>query len=142
MANENKELARRLIEELDKGNAAIFKQLCAADFKLYVPGSSEPLSPEAATQFVETFYNAFPDYSHRIEDVIAERDKVVVRCVNSGTHKDEYMGIPATGKSFEYGAIVILHITDGKITEVWAQEDTMWMMEQLGMELKPKEIGT
>ena len=67
---------------------------------------------------------------------------MVVRIVNRGTHKDEYIGIPATGKSFEYGEIFIARITGGKITEAWAQEDTLWMMEQLGMELKPKEIGT
>lgn len=98
MSEQNKKLVRHLFDELDKGNAAILMELCTSDSKFYPPGSFEPLSPEALTQFVRSYYKAFPDYTHRIEEVIAEGDKVVVRFVCSGTHKDEYMGIPATGK--------------------------------------------
>ena len=142
MSKQNKELVRYLFGELDKGNTAILMELCTPDFEFHPPGSFESLSLNAAIQFVESYYKAFPDYTHRIEDVIAEADKMVLRFVCSGTHKGEYRGIPATGRSFKYGEIFIARIAGGKITEAWAQEDTPWMMEQLGLELKPKEIST
>ncbi len=48
-------------------------------------------------------------------------------------------GIPATGVKTEAGGIEIFHIEDGKIVEVWEISDTLGIMQQLGMELKPKE---
>ncbi len=51
------------------------------------------------------------------------------------------MGIPPTGYKVEYGEIVIVHFADGKITEIWTQEGDLWMMQQLGMDLVPKESG-
>jgi predicted ester cyclase len=39
----------------------------------------------------------------------------------------------------EAGAIDIFHIVDGKIVEVWEISDRLGLMQQLGMELKPKE---
>jgi len=39
----------------------------------------------------------------------------------------------------ELGAIEIYHIVDGKIVEIWEISDRLSLMQQLGMELKPKE---
>ena len=136
---ENKAIARRLFEELDKGNPGIFMELCTLDAKLYPTGSAEPVAPSDIVPFVASFYEAFPDYKHSIEDVIAAGDRVVLRCVCRGTHTGEFMGIPPTGNAFQYGEIVICRITKGKIVGCWVQEDNLWMMQQLGMELKPKD---
>ena len=42
--------------------------------------------------------NAFPDMHIDIEDLIAEGDKVVIRCTASGTHLGKFMDVPPTGK--------------------------------------------
>ena len=55
----------------------------------------------------------------------------MVRCTCRGTQKGEFKSIPPTGKDFEYGEIIIFRLTDGKIEEVWVQEDELWMMQQL-----------
>jgi len=39
----------------------------------------------------------------------------------------------------EAGGIEIYHFKDGKIVEVWEISDALGLMQQLGMELKPKE---
>ena len=51
------------------------------------------------------------------------------------------MGIPPTGNKVEYGEIAIIRFAGGKIAEIWVQEDDLWMMQQLGMDLVPKESG-
>jgi predicted ester cyclase len=48
-------------------------------------------------------------------------------------------GFPATGNKFEYSAIVIVRIEDGRIIEEKIEFDELGFMMQLGMELKPKE---
>ena len=94
---------------------------------------------EASLQFNTVLYGSFPDLTYTIEDIIAKGDKVVVRCTTRGTHEGEFQGIPATGKKIEYGRIQIWKIKDGKVVEGRVQVDILMMMQQLGVDLKPKE---
>jgi len=137
----NKDVALRLFEELDKKNPGIFEELCVEDARIYMPGRSEPYTVREIIELISMYYDALPDYKHTIEDVISEGDKVVVRSTNRGTHTGEFMGIPPTGNKVEYGEIAIVRFADGKIAAVWVQEDDLWMMQQLGMDLVPKESG-
>jgi len=136
---QNKATVLRLFEELDKKNFGIIKELCSPDAKLYVAGSFEPVTVEEVASLVPMWYGAFPDYAHSVKDVIAKGDKVAVRCNYSGTHEGEFMGVPATGNTMEYGGLGIWQIKEGKIVAGWIMEDMLWLMQQLGMELKPKE---
>ncbi len=77
-------------------------------------------------------HTAFPDFHITIEDVIAEKDRVVLRFNWSGTHKEKFMGIPPTGKHITVNTICIYRIEGGKVKELWAQVDLQGMMQQLG----------
>ena len=134
---QNKELVRNFFAEIDKGNLDRVKELVADDFALYAPGLTEPWGVAELIQDIKAFYTAFPDNTHRIEDIISEGNKITVRLTSSGVQKGEYAGIPATGKKVTYSAIHMMAIGDGKIKEFWALEDTLGIMTQLGMELKP-----
>jgi steroid delta-isomerase-like uncharacterized protein len=75
---------------------------------------------------------AYPDLHFTVEDLIAEDDKVVVRDSVTGTHRGEYMGIPATGKSVTYHKIFIFRFLIGRIVETWSVVDVLSQMRQLG----------
>jgi ketosteroid isomerase-like protein len=139
LEEQNKAIVLRLFEELDKKNFGIFKELCSPDAKLYATGSFEPITVEEVASGVPMTYEAFPDYAHSVKDVIAKGDKVAIRLNCSGTHESEFMGIPATGNTIEFGELGILQIKEGKIVKGWFMEDVLGLMQQLGMELKPKE---
>lgn len=49
------------------------------------------------------------------------------------------MGIPPTGNRIRYFQMGVIQVVDGKIKEGWRVTDSLGMMQQLGMELKPKE---
>ena len=77
---------------------------------------------------------AFPDLRMDAEDVIASGDKVVVRARATGTHKGEFMGMPATGKSIDVQLIDIMGLgDDGLAHEHWGVVDALAMMQQLGV---------
>ncbi len=84
--------------------------------------------------FSKSFFAAFPDLNHIIEDTVADEEKVAVRFVMQGTHKGDFMGIPATGKHVTFEGIAILQIEDGKIAELRGVFDQGTMMRQLGVE--------
>ena len=76
---------------------------------------------------------AFPDLRVKVEDLIAEGDKIVGRVTLTGTHQGELMGIPATGKKVSFSEILIVRISNGKAVEQWEVADTMSRMQQLGV---------
>jgi predicted ester cyclase len=41
-------------------------------------------------QFYAAFWSAFPDLSAKIEEMVAEGDKVAIPVINTGTHKGEF----------------------------------------------------
>jgi predicted ester cyclase len=61
-----------------------------------------------------------------VEEQIEEDNKVVSRLVSTGTHRAEFLGVPATGCSVSVWGIAIDRIVDGKI------KDTRIIMEALG----------
>jgi len=85
------------------------------------------------------FAAAFQDTQLTIEGMIASDDRVMTRVKLTGTHKGEFEGIPPTGKVLTLNAFTVFRLVDGKIAEEWEVLDELGMMQQLGMELKPKE---
>ena len=97
---ENKALARRLIEEAwNQGNLATVDELL-------VPGHvghhslvpNQPPSRELYKQYIVRTRTAFPDFHATIEEQIAEGDLVVTRWSVQGTHQGMFRGHSPTGK--------------------------------------------
>jgi len=63
------------------------------------------------------FRTAFPDLQFRVEDMVAEGEKVVSRLTMRGTHQGDFQGIPPTGKQMTVTGITIERIVDGKAVE-------------------------
>ena len=57
---------------------------------------------------------------------------MALRFTFHGSHQGEFMGIAPTGKQVTMSGINIFRIADGKIVEMWNQEDVLGMMQQLG----------
>jgi steroid delta-isomerase-like uncharacterized protein len=136
---QNKEMARKFVEALDEGNFDIHEELFADDYVCHFAGIPEPLSRDAQKQLIKAYYEAFPNNTHSIEDIIAKDDKVIFRQINRATQEGEYYGITSTGKQVEYAGIWIFRVANDKIIESWGIEDNLGTMMQLGMELRPKE---
>jgi len=137
---QNKEVVLKFYEELDNGNIENVMELFAPNFLWYTPSNSpNPMSREEAHEFLKVVLIAFPKWQHKIEEIIAVGDKVITRAIDYTTHEGEFQGIPATGNKVEFGVIVIFRIEDGKIVEMREEGDMLGLMQQLGMELRPKE---
>jgi steroid delta-isomerase-like uncharacterized protein len=136
---QNKTIVRQLHEALDSQNINRLIEFFAPGAVAHGAGPHEDVTAENAAKFLEPFYQAFPDLTHSIEDIFAKGDMVAARILIQATHKGDLMGIPATGNRVRYYQIIILQVVDGKIKESWRITDSLGMMQQLGMELKPKE---
>lgn len=137
-AEENKALVRRFYEEIDKGNLDAMDELVAEDYIDHNPPPIPNLAPgrEGIKQAFKIFWEATPGY-HRIEDQIAEGDKVVTRLTSFGKHEGDLPRAPATGNEMKMTSITIHRIADGKLAEKWSEKDMISLLQQIGKMPRP-----
>jgi steroid delta-isomerase-like uncharacterized protein len=95
-----------------------------------------PLVPQGLTgfkQFFADWFNAVPDWSYNLTKIVAEGDTVWAYGTYTGTQKGDWLGIPATHKSYSMAAVDIFRIQDGKLAEHWDVLDTYGLFKQLGV---------
>ena len=131
-AETNKAIVRRLMDEEDKGNFDILDEICAPDYVMHLANNPEPLTRDGHKQVIRSFYAAFPNIHHQIEDLIAVDDRVVARLTFPGNHEGEWQGIAPTGKLVTFSGVVIARIAGGKIVELWSLLDLLGLLQQLG----------
>ncbi len=135
---QNKELVKELFAAIDAGNFDKLKELFADDFSLKVPGFAEPWETDMLFKAIKSHYIAFPDWTHVIEDVVTDGDRVAIKLNQNGTHKAEYEGISATDIEATLPAMHLFTVKNGKVIDWFAVEDYLGLYMQLGMELRPK----
>ncbi len=133
MPAENKAIVRRLYEEVwNKRKLEVISEIISPSHALHGPNiAGSAVGPEAYKRQLMAFLAGYSDLHFAIEDVIAENDKVVACWTFSGTHRGDYMGIPATNKKVSM---------DGITKYPWTElPSTTWPVEKSWI---PTGIGT
>jgi steroid delta-isomerase-like uncharacterized protein len=133
MSEENKQRLKEFYEEVvNAHDLSRLDEFLTDDFVEHEELPGIPPTKEGVKQFFAMMLTAFPDVTMSAEDVMAEGDKVWARIVIRGTHKGDFLGIPATGKSVEVQAVDMLSLRGGKAYEHYGVTDMMAMMQQIG----------
>jgi predicted ester cyclase len=130
---ENKNIVRRYQELYNSNDLDRLIEVVSED--LLTPNIMPGIPPglEGAKTAHQIMLAGFPDYQTVIEDILAEGDKVAARIKMMGTHTGEFMGIPPTGKQISFTGIYIARIANAKIVEHWGEEDSVSLLQQLGV---------
>jgi steroid delta-isomerase-like uncharacterized protein len=132
MTNENAQtVVRRFIREVFvDGRADRVSALVTDDFVSHgLPGSG----PEVMQNAIQRTSKALANAAMQIEDIFGADDRVAVRLTSRATQSGEFMGMPATGRTYEIEEIHIFRVADGRVAEHWHQIDAMGMLRQLGV---------
>jgi steroid delta-isomerase-like uncharacterized protein len=137
---QNKAIVRRFWEEIFNGRKfTLIDELFTTDWIYHGVAGQKVYGPEGLKQFLTAYHNAFPDIQVKVENLIAEGDKVVSHVTSRGTHKGELMGIAPTGKQITVPVICISRFVGDKIVEDWEIIDLFGMLQQLGVIPSPGE---
>jgi steroid delta-isomerase-like uncharacterized protein len=130
---DNKRLVRRLFDEVyNQGQFDAADELIAKGYVSHNKLELEVLGPQGIKDAARVQRAAFPDQVSEIVDLIAEDDKVVVRCRDTGTHTGAaFMDIPASGRRFEVTWIDIFRVENGRLAEAWLEVDIADFKRQL-----------
>ena len=145
-AREFAELTRRALETaFNQGDFSLVRETTAADAVTHDPSLPPELQgmrgPEPFVQQVSKYRAAFPDLRFRVEDTIAEGDKVAVRWRAEGTHQAELRGLAPTGVRGSTTGMSISRWEDGKAVEFWVEWDNLGLARQIGAAPPEGSVG-
>jgi predicted ester cyclase len=76
-----------------------------------------------------------PDLKFTVDETVSEKDKFVVAWTITGTHKGDFLGVPATNKKVSFTGITINQVAGGKLIESTVIWDGLGLLEQFGISL-------
>jgi steroid delta-isomerase-like uncharacterized protein len=120
-------------EAFNKGNLNIAEEVIAKNWVYRGAEGVELKGPEGFKQFVTMYRTAFPDLQIKVDDMVAEGDKVASVGTYKGTFKGPMMGIPPTGKQCSGKIMGFSRFEDAKEAEVLEIFDRLEMFQQLGV---------
>ena len=131
---EGVELIQRFYDEmLGQGNLDKLDELVTDDVVEHEQGlPGQPEGKEGVIFFVNTLRSAFSDIKATIDPSLESGDLAAAHVTITGKHTGDWMGVPASEKSFEIEGIDIVRIEDGKCAEHWGVTDNMALMVQIG----------
>ena len=89
--------------------------------------------PDARRSFIQIHRDAFPDLHIEVLDVVADDSMVAVRARMTGTHRADFLGIPASGNAFEVEFADIARFNGrGELVEIFNHADRLTLLQQLG----------
>jgi steroid delta-isomerase-like uncharacterized protein len=134
MDSENtlKDIYRRIIDAISRGDADGLDELMAPDIVDHNPVPNQAPGVEGFKQWVAYARSSFPDIAGTVEDVIAEGDRVAARVTWRGTHEGTFLGIPPSGKQVSFHAFHIVRFEGDRAAEWWGTADLLSVIQQLG----------
>ena len=131
---DNGAIVRDFVEEtINQGRIDSTDRFVWEDVVEQVPFPGQGPGVEGLKDVLRGMRAGFPDIHFAIEEQIAEGDKVLSRFEWTGTHRGEFLGVPATGRPVKVWGMVIDRLVDGKIKETRIIMDTLGLMMQLGV---------
>ncbi len=132
----NKLIACKFLELVGEGNVEEICKFIAPEWTMHIGLSSFeiPTGPEGMRKLFETFGQIKQQW--KIEDIIAEGNKVVVRATNNCV-QESFLGVLSYGRPQTFTATFIHQIIDGKIQETWRNADDLGRVLQLGAQIVP-----
>lgn len=131
---EMKSLARKIFEKgWNEGSYDVLYDLNAPNCVLHDPNFPiEGTGPESVVKFAKAVRKAFPDINFKIEDQIAEGDKVVNYIHVTGTQDGEFLGVPPTHKKASIACFTLQRFENGKVVDIINLWDALGFMKNAG----------
>ena len=126
------DLLRSAFTALNRGDLDACTRLMTEDFVINIAGMPFQMhGVDVWRRNTTVLRTAFPDFQVHVEDIFSSGDRIAVRLTVRGTHRGEFRGVPATGRTVEYSSTELYRVAGGLLAEEWIASDTESLMAQL-----------
>ena len=80
---------------------------------------------------VRAVVRAFPDYRWEVRRLVVDAPWIAAHLIDTGTHREAFRGIPATGRSVAVAEFAFYRVDAGQIAEVWGSAFHVQLLDQL-----------
>jgi steroid delta-isomerase-like uncharacterized protein len=130
-----RELVKRYFELLSGAPESLAAEILTLDFLFHHP----PLTPDEGwagrAVFLERALRvtrtAFPDMAFGVADIVVEGDRAAARWTMIGTHRGEYLGIPASGHLVRVTGMNWFEGREGMLASTHVNRDTWSLVQQI-----------
>ena len=129
-----KDLIGKFETMINTADETLAVELIAEDAIFYAPTQPEPLKgPKGYLAIVNMMRSAFSNVQWHLEDCVIEQDKIAVCWACTGTHDGNFMGHPATNKSFKVRCMNFYGLRNDKFISDIGCPDILGILIQTGM---------
>lgn len=122
----------KLYAAFDTGRLSLLDEAVSPNYVDHMPLPGVPGGREGLKRTVQIFRAGLPDMKSTIEATVVEGDLVVTRLTITGTHRGDFLGVPATGRRLRFAGLDVHRVADGRVVESWHVEDLLGALGQLG----------
>jgi predicted ester cyclase len=126
--DQNKQNVGKLFESFNQDDLGLVDQLIGPDYV----GPQGDRGPAGFKAIIAGLRTSFPDLRYTVDDLVGEGDQVAIRWHWTGTFKEPFRGIQATGKPVLNTGTAIFRLKDGKIVSATLETDRLGFLEQIG----------
>ena len=118
---------------INNATLAALDELTSEDIVTHTSVPNIAPTREGFRQFAGIYLNAFPVQHTEVHRLVAEGDLVTAIHTHHVTHGGDFMGAPASGKEAIVPGIEVYRLAQGRIVEMWHQDDLFSLVHQLGL---------
>ncbi len=132
MSEDNNNLVRQFVRDIFiHHHTDCIDEMLSHDFTYSSELIKEPKDRQWTQEILQQIFIAFPDFNAKIEAFNSTDDIITLKLLFSGTLRDDFMGIKASGQSFSGYGVMIFKVMDNKIQQIQAKMNTTDFLSQL-----------
>ena len=131
----NENLMKKFEIMINTADENLAEELVSSEASFYTPASPEPLyGGKGYLSVVHFMRSGFSDVQWKLEEMIANEDKVAVRWTLTGTHDGEILGAKPTGNKISVCVMNFYYFNEeGKIINDIAAEGMIGILRGIGI---------
>lgn len=133
VAETRKERLINFYDAFGKAQVEKLDNIIVKDWVSHDPNPGQAQGREGFKKFIPLVHSAISDVDWKIEEMIEEANRIVVRSSMTAKHTGPLLGVAPTGKTFTIKAIDIHHFNEqGMVTKTYHLEDWIAYLAQVG----------
>ena len=126
------DMIRDYYEDLDRYKGDLSKnRVVDASMTFQFAGNPETMNMKIFNQASMAYYQAFPDLSHSVQEIVSEGVKIMCKVEASGTHNGVFQGVKPTNNPIKAEAISFFEIKGDKLVSQYTCADMLGLMMQI-----------
>ncbi len=126
------ELVRSFYDDLwNRWDDALVPAVLSPTFEFRGSLGTVSIGRDGWIDYRQVIRSASPDFHNELVTLVCDGDRAAARLLYSGTHSGPLLGIPATGRRFQYAGAAFFTVADGQLASAWVLGDLEALRGQL-----------